>query len=180
MANEKIITLDLLSQFKELMDTAIAQGDEIAVKALDYADNTIKIYRTEDKTDAPTTISLPEEMFLDQTKTKFVGAFAWSETEYPGSTDPNLEGKPIMVLAVKGDTTTTYSFVNLETLMNVSTGENTATANTAVSADNKISVNVNVSSAADNILVAKSDGLYVAKSETLTYATTADIDALFS
>lgn len=176
MANEKIITLDLLSQFKGLMETVIADGDKAAFKAFDFANNTIKIYHTEDKSDTPETISLPEEMFLDQAKTKFVNPFTWDEDTYPDSEDPDLDGKPVMVLAVKGDDSVEYSFVSLESLMVVCTGENTATANTSVSADSKISVDINVSSAEDNALVTNEDGLCVP----LVYATEADIDDMFT
>ncbi len=40
---------------------------------------------------------------------------------YPGSTNPNLDGKPVLILAIKGTdktgTTTAYKFVNLEALI---------------------------------------------------------------
>ena len=85
-----------------------------------------------------------------------------------------------MVLAVKGDTTTTYSFVNLEKLVDVYTGEDTATVSTTV-ADGKIKANAKISAEANNVIEAKADGLYVAKPEdiTFTYASESDIDALF-
>lgn len=175
MANEKIITLDLLKTFKEKINDSILESGATAYKAYDFENNQIKLYRTEDKSDTPSVISLPEEMFLDQAKTKFVNPFAWSDNTYPGSENPELDGKPIMVLAVKGDTSVSYSFVSLESLMNVCTGENTATANTSVSADSKISVNINVSSAEDNALVINEDGLCVP----FVYATEADINELF-
>lgn len=70
---------------------------------------------------------LPKELFLDQTKTVFVQSFAFSQATYPGATDPNLDGKPVMVLAVKGvdntdpsDTTKqtiTYSFLDMSALV---------------------------------------------------------------
>lgn len=109
--------MEALTYFKGLMDAVIKEGDNAAVKAVDYANNKLKLYLNADKSDAtPIEIDLPEEMFLDQAKTKLVGSFAWSETEYPGSTNPNLDGKPVMVLAVKGDTDVTYSFVSFESL----------------------------------------------------------------
>lgn len=180
--SSKLITLELLSYFKGKMDTVIAAGDAKAFKAVDYADNTIRLYKNEDKSDeTPATITLPEEMFLDQAKTKFVDNFAWDITTYPDSTDPSLEGKPVMVLAVKGDTSTTYSFVNLERLVDVYTGETSSTATVTVS-ENKVKAEVNISADENNILKAKEDGLYVAKAEevTFTYAENSDIDALFN
>lgn len=178
--SSKLITLELLSYFKGKMDTVIAEGDAKAFKAVDYADNTLKFYKTEDKSDSPVEISLPEEMFLDQTKTVFVDNFAWSDATYPGSVDPSLDGKPVMVLAVKGDTTTTYSFVNLEKLVDVYTGEDTATVSTTV-ADGKIKANAKISAEENNVIEAKPDGLYVAKPDevTFTYASESDIDGLF-
>lgn len=180
VTSSKLITLDILSYFKGKMDTVIAEGDAKAFKAVDYADNKIKFYKTEDMSDSPVEISLPEEMFLDQTKTVFVDNFAWSSTTYPGSVDPSLDGKPVMVLAVKGDTATTYSFVNLEKLVDVYTGEDTATVSTTV-ADGKIKANAKISAEANNVIEAKADGLYVAKSDevTFTYASESDIDGLF-
>ena len=68
--------------------------------------------------------ALPVEMFLDQAKTRFVQSFAFTQETYPGGTDPNLNGKPVLVLALKGidhnnndAETTTYSFLNMETLV---------------------------------------------------------------
>ena len=67
--------------------------------------------------------NLPEEQFLDLTKTEFVENFTWSNTTYPGSTNPNLNGKPVLVLALKDeDENVAYSFINLEDLIDVYTG----------------------------------------------------------
>lgn len=76
--------------------------------------------------------SLPADHFLDQTKTTFVQNFAWSSSLYPGSTNPNLNGKPVLVLAVTDGTTDTYSFLNVETLLNVYTGQAPITVNGTV------------------------------------------------
>ena len=76
-------------------------------------------YTSTDQTGtAAFSFDFPTEYFLDQTKSVFVQTFAWSETAYPGSTNPNLDGKPVMVLAVKGDgNTVLYSFVDLTYLL---------------------------------------------------------------
>lgn len=74
--------------------------------------------------------ALPVEMFLDQAKTRFVQSFAFTQETYPGGTDPNLNGKPVLVLALKGidhnnndAETTTYSFLNMETLVDTYTAK---------------------------------------------------------
>lgn len=63
--------------------------------------------------------ALPKEQFLDLTKTTFVQSFTWSSATYPGSTNPSLEGKPVLVLALKNssDNTVTYSFLNMYELV---------------------------------------------------------------
>ena len=68
--------------------------------------------------------ALPKEQFLDLTKTTFVQSFAWSSTTYPDSTNPNLDGKPVMVLALKNssDDTVAYSFLNMYELVDTYTG----------------------------------------------------------
>ena len=180
MANEKLITLELLGYNNEKIKAIIEAGDAKAIKSADYSNNTLSFYTTADKSgDAVATLNLPEEQFLDQTKTVFVNNFVWSDTTYPNSTDPSLDGKPVLVLAVKGDTDVAYSFVSLESLIDIVTGEATATTTTTVSDDNKISVAVNISAEEGNAVVSKTDGIYVPK-VTLAYATESDIDALFT
>ena len=49
-------------------------------------------------------------------------SFTWSSTTYPGSTNPSLNGKPVLVLALTDGTTTTYSFVSLNDLVDAYTG----------------------------------------------------------
>ena len=171
MASEKLITLELLGYNNEKIKAIIDAGDTKAIKSVDYSNNTLNFYTTTDKSgEAVATFNLPEEQFLDQTKTVFVNNFVWSDTTYPNSADPSLDGKPVLVLAVKGDTDVAYSFVSLESLIDIVTGEATATATTTVSGDNKISVTVNISAEEGNAVVTKADGIYVPK-VTLTYAT---------
>ena len=96
------------------------------------------------------------------------------ETAYPGSTNPNLDGKPVMVLAVKGDNNTVqYSFVDLTYLLDTYTGSNTSTAKVTVDGK-EITVAVNVSKATDNALQVKEDGLYVPKAEFVDISGKAD------
>lgn len=161
MANEKLITLELLGYNNEKIKAIIEAGDAKAIKSADYSNNTLSFYTTADKSgDAVATLNLPEEQFLDQTKTVFVPNFAWSAETYPASTDPSLDGQPVLVLAVKGDNSTTYSFVSLGDIVATIIGEATSTATTTVS-DGKAKVDVKISSETDNALEAKTDGLYV-------------------
>lgn len=87
------------TEVKTVSDSAAA-----AFKSGKVDGNTVSLFTSEDKSgNAAFTFDFPTEMFLDQTKTEFVAKFKWAEATYPGSTDPKLEGKPVMVLAVKGE-----------------------------------------------------------------------------
>ncbi|MCM1329452.1 MAG: hypothetical protein NC253_08445 [Ruminococcus sp.] len=173
--DKKIVTVDLLEDIKKYIDTK----DGVSIKSVDFKDSTLKFYTTEDKSGTPVaTLDLPEEMFLDQTKTTLVNEFAWSATAYPNSTNPNLEGKPVFVLAVKGEKDVKYSFVSMESLFTVYSGNETKSAKVTVSNDNKITADVKISAAEGNTAVIKDDGVYVPEAD-LEYATKEDIDKLF-
>lgn len=181
MANEQLTLLEALAYFKEKMDEVIEAGDAPAFKAIEFENNTLKLYRTEEKTDEPVSISLPEERFLDQAKTTFVDPFTWSLETYPGSEDPSLDGKPVLVLGVKGDTTTTYSFVNLEKLMPKAAEISKESGNLLEEKDDGLFVDVPISEEADNRLEKKEDGFYVKIDLTEEKVTTKDaIDGLFT
>lgn len=102
---------------------ALALSMEDSIKYATYSDNTLSLFTSSDGTGtAAFEFNLPEEMFLDQAHTSFVGSFTWSSASYPGSTNPNLEGKPVMVLAVKGDETNpNYSFIDMTSLVDTYT-----------------------------------------------------------
>lgn len=163
MANEKVISLDLLTKYDEKIKNVISTGDAASIKKASYANNTLSFFTdTAEGAAAAFTISLPEEMYLDQTKTTVVDNFTWSATTYPNSTDPGLDGKPVLVMAVKGDSATSYSFASLAKLIDTYTGDNTSTVTTTVSSDNKITATVKVSAETGNVIKTKDDGLYVA------------------
>ena len=88
-----------------------------AFKAAKIEDNKLKFYESSDTTVTPLTyVDLPEEIYLQATQTGIVENFAFSTATYPGATDPNLDGKTVLVLAAKGDgtpPTIVYSFVNM-------------------------------------------------------------------
>lgn len=140
---------------------------EVALKGFDqtfthctYANNTLTFSHGSGGS-ALATIDLPAEQFIDTTRTTFVNNFAWSDTTYPDSTDPNLEGKPVLVLALheEGEANPTYSFLNMEYLVDIYTGGSTGTATVNVNGQ-EITVDVKVSAEANNMIVAKADGMF--------------------
>ena len=147
--------------------TEISTAAAAAFKSGEVNGNTIKLYTSADKSGAAAlTIDFPTEFFLDQSKTKFVPAFAFSAETYPGATDPELDGKPVMVLAVKGsDDSVNYSFASMAQLVDTYTAKNTGKdPSTTVTVDGyEIEVKVNVSAEADNQIQVKADGLFVPK-----------------
>ena len=136
----------------------------IALKKVIYNNNSLMFYKNPNATDADEPeykIDLPVEKFLEQTKTTLVQEFAWNEDEYPGTENPNLDGNPVLVLAVKGnDETISYSFLNMRYLLNLyQASEETSTVTIAIDVDsNTISGSVNISSDSNNNLSVGSDG----------------------
>lgn len=161
---DKVAEADLDTALGNKIDEIATAGSE-ALKGVKSDGNTIQFYTDQAMEGSATfTIDLPEEYFLDQTKTVFVEAFTWSAETYPGSTNPELDGKPVLVLAVKSQdgSEVTYSFINLEKMIDVYTGGQTQTATIAVSG-NEITATVRVSATAGNQIVTNEDGLFVAK-----------------
>lgn len=153
---------------------AWANGEEsLGIKTALYNNNTLTFYKKPNATvddTADFSINLPEEQFLDQTKTTFVNDFAWSEELYPNSTNPNLDNQPVLVLAVKGDTDVAYSFVSMNELVKIykaSTIASTVTL-TIDDATNTISAEVNISADEGNLLEVGTDGGLYAKATDIT------------
>ena len=128
--------------------------------------------------------ALPTEMFLDQAKTAFIPNFAFNGTTYAGASNPNLDNKPVLVLAVKGidhtnndAETTTYSFLDVSTLVD--------TYNTAAGNSSKVltiagyTVTFNVSADTNNAVEVLNDGIAVRVSTTANNALTKDTNGLF-
>lgn len=149
-----------------------------AIKSGKVDGNTVSLYTSKDSTGtAVFTFDFPTEMFLDQNKTVFVDSFAWTEDAYPGSTNPNLDGKPVMVLAVKGDgDSVTYSFLSMAKLVDTYKAKTTGKDNsTTVTVEGyEIDVKVNISAEAGNQIEVKADGLYVPKPATVDISGKAD------
>lgn len=174
MSKKQITTRDtILNMIPELKKTfarkdALEKVEKLAASAFHSADltgNTVKFYTSADKTgDAAFTMDFPVDMVLDQARTAFVEKFKWTGDAYPGSTNPSLENKPVMVLAVKGDgDTVAYSFLNMAKLVDTYTAkvEGKDSSTTVTVEGYEIDVKVNVSGAEGNILQVKEDGLYV-------------------
>lgn len=150
--------------------------------------NTVNFYASADKTgDAAFTMDFPVDMVLDQAKTAFVDKFAFSAETYPGATDPNLNNKPVMVLAVKGEgDTVSYSFLNMAKLVDTYKAKvEGKDASTTVTVEGyEIDVAVNISAEAGNLIEKKADGLYVGapnisgKADKVTGATEGNLAAL--
>lgn len=144
--------------------TWVESEESNLLKSVIYKDNKILFFVKPNATDvdAPDfTINLPEEYFLDQTKTIFVNSFVWSDAAYPGSADPSLDGQPVLVLAVKGsDGSVNYSFISMLSLVNIYKAS-TVTSTVLLSiedATNTISATVNISADEGNALKVGSDG----------------------
>ena len=159
---ETAAKLKHLASLASKTSTALAALDGKKFQKVTLSPNGLAIlfWTSDDTSGTPAyTIDLPEEIFLDQLQTGFVQNFAFSTTTYPGATNPNLDGKPVFVLAVKGDKETnpylSYSFVNLETLIDTYTPAN-AGINIA-----GYSIGVQLSATQGNLLSIAQDGLLV-------------------
>lgn len=164
---------DFETTLTNAIKTWVDSEESLALKTALYNNNTLAFYKKPNATvddTADFTINLPEEQFLDQTKTTFVNEFAWSEELYPNSTNPNLDTEPVLVLAVKGDTDVAYSFISMNKLVKIykaSTVASTVTL-TIDDATNTISGEVNISADEGNLLEVGTDGGLYAKATDIT------------
>ena len=149
----------VIEKLEGYADNAAATSSKGAFKYVGYANNALKFYSKNPivEGDIPDfSIDLPAELVVDQARTTFVQNFAWSAETYPGSTDPKLDGKSVLVLAVKtvGDETDTftYSFLAMDKVVTLYKGGETDTATVTVDADSNILVNVKISEADGNLL----------------------------
>ena len=154
-----VARLKHVAQLAQVVKSNLDALDGKSFKSAAIVGNKLNFYTSDDKTGNPAdSIDIPEELFLDQTGTTLVENFSWSALSYPNSTNPNLNGKTVLVLAVKGDATTPtvkYSFVDLSKLID-----------TYTAADNSINISghsiaVNISATNGNALSLSNDGLLV-------------------
>lgn len=144
--------------------SAVENSVASAFKSGKVTGNKVELFTSADKSGAAAfSFDFPAELFLDQAKTEFVGNFTFSQETYPGATDPNLNGKPVMVLAVKGDDTTTYSFLDMAALVDTYAAktEGKDASTTITISGYEVEVKVNISAQEGNQLQLKPDGLYV-------------------
>lgn len=129
----------------------------------EYKDNKISFYNSILKDNIIGEIDLPVDMVVDQIKTKFSQKFKFDETTYPDTENPNLDGKPVLVLAIKTSATAdTFSFLNMESLVDVYTGGTTKSAIISVDPETGVITNVvRISAETGNRIVQKDDGLFV-------------------
>lgn len=179
MTDEKAV---LLEHF-EIVKNYIDRKDVKNIKSAEFVDDTLKFYASEDKSgEAIAEFTLPEETFLDGSKTEIVSDFSWSKTKYPKSTDPELDGKAVIVFAVKAGKTVRYSFVSLDFVVSRLTGGDTESASISVTND-VVTLSVKVSELSDNRIVLKDDGLYVGAVDStpdLVVSTDEEVRGLFS
>ncbi|MBR0079437.1 MAG: hypothetical protein IJP69_03590 [Synergistaceae bacterium] len=161
MANDYNVThAAKVGHLKQLLqDTKVRLTDTI--KFVSCANNTISFFKTADGSGtAAFSFNFPSELVLDQLKTKFVGNFVWSSATYPGSTNPELDGKPVLVIAIKetdaaGTATTSYSFLNMESLVDIYTA-----ADKSITIDG-YTIGVKIDPAQGNRLTLTANGLMV-------------------
>lgn len=161
----KLVKLASLKALAERVNTELST----VFKSGKVEGNKVKLFTSPDKTGAAAfEFDFPVEMVLDQAKTAFVPKFTWSLETYPGSEDPGLNGKPVMVLAVKGsDGSVNYSFMGMAALVDTYKAkvEGKDASTTVTIAGYEVDVKVNVSKEPNNVLEARADGLYVPKTD---------------
>lgn len=164
---------DFETTLTNAIKTWVDSEESLALKTTLYNNNTLTFYKKPNATvddTADFTTNLPKEQFLDQTKTTFVNEFAWSEELYPNSTNPDLDTEPVLVLAVKGDTDVSYSFVSMNELVKIYKAS-TVTSTVTLTIDdttNTISGEVNISADEGNLLEVGADGGLYAKATDIT------------
>lgn len=164
---------DFETTLTNAIKTWVDSEESLALKTTLFKNNTLTFYKKPNATvddTADFTINLPEEQFLDQTKTTFVNEFVWSEELYPNSTNPNLDTEPVLVLAVKGDTDVVYSFISMNKLVKIYKASTVASTVTLAidDATNTISGEVNISADEGNLLEVGTDGGLYAKATDIT------------
>ena len=159
---------DLANRVKSKIDALeTLAGDSI--KKVEVSGNTLNFYTDKTPAQGATpaySIDFPAEMVLDQAQTTFVDSFVFSTATYgTATTNPNLDGKPVLVLAVKttdaqNNVSLNYSFLNVEKLVDVyEVASDTTSSRVLDITDNKITFKL--STDADNALETDASGLKV-------------------
>ncbi len=160
----KIAKLKVINDLAERIQARLnaLETADAPIKSVAVVGNALNFFNTTDtSTAAAFTINLPSEISLDAATTHLISTFTFNADLYVGATNPNLNGKPVLVLGVKtksndGQTTTlSYSFIDVSSLVDVYTASDTS----IVITDNKIKANVSADS--DNMLATTANGLKV-------------------
>ncbi|MBR1603190.1 MAG: hypothetical protein IJ667_07110 [Synergistaceae bacterium] len=157
------------AQLKKLATRTNAELGE-TIRYVAVSGNTINFYNEKALEDpaqeAAFSVDFPSELFLDAAATQLVQNFAWSAASYPDTTDPNLDGKQVLVLGVKTQTganaTIAYSFVDLTSLIEIieiASGDSEKVLSLTENGKTR-TIGFNISTAAGNMLTVNADGLY--------------------
>lgn len=181
----KLAGLKALAQRTKTELDAVSAITASAIKYVSTAGNTVSFFTSQDGTGtAAFTVDFPNELVLDAARTQFEPNFAFNATTYPGATNPSLDGKPVLVLAVKTTTAAgaesfTYSFLNLEELVDtyvIALGDSAK-----VLSINGNVITFHVSNVANNAITVQNDGLHVdisGKADLVANATAGNIATL--
>ena len=185
----KLNELKLLAQRVASEINSVASTTEDAIKYINVSGNTVSFWKDAAHTGkADFSFDFPNEIFLDQTRTNFVRSFAFSATAYPGATNPSLDGKPVLVFAVRTTTDRTngtvndtyrYSFIDMSALVDTYTVKSGDSEKILSISDYEIEVHI--SSVPDNAITVEPDGLHVdisGKADKVSGATAGNIAAL--
>lgn len=134
--------------------------DTTAFHVVTLNGKTVNFYATSDTTLAPVgTFTIPEDKSLDQLGTEIVENFTFSSLTYPNTVNPNLDGKTVFVLAVKGDDalnpTIKYNFVDASKLVDKYTASDTSITIAGYT------IKANIASDTGNMLSLTASGLMV-------------------
>lgn len=156
-------------------DPIVAKNHDVNIKQLhDSLESVIAKYTA---AIAAAVAALPAEMFLNHTKSNFVPNFAWSAVAYPGSTNPNLEGKPVFVFGIDSvdnatkAVTTTYSFMDMSSLVDTYTTKAGVTSQAMTISGYEVELKFDPS--ANNSLQVTANGLLVDVTGKMNRVTTA-------
>lgn len=165
----KLVRLNALDSLASVTSSAINEVKTTvadAIKNVAVNGNTVNFY-TESEVDSSTTVAFtfdfPAEMVIDQAHTTFEPNFAFDSDTYVDATDPNLDGKPVLVLGVKttdaqNNITIAYSFLNLYNLVDLYSVKSGDSSKLLVI--NGKEIEVKISATAGNIITANADGFY--------------------
>jgi len=165
----KLVKLQALDSLASLASAGIAEAKSTAADGLKkvlVSGNTVNFYKDKNaiaESTADYTFDFPSELVIDAAGTTFEPNFAFDSETYVGATNPNLDRKPVLVLAVKttqanGTTSTAYSFLNLYDLVDIYTIKVGDSAK--VLTINGKEIEFKISSTAGNIISADANGLY--------------------